>query len=38
MDMDFNEIRALMDNLAFKMQHDSKAQWAYEWPMKKRVK
>jgi hypothetical protein len=25
MDLDFNEIRALMENLSFKMQQDSKA-------------
>jgi hypothetical protein len=38
MDMDFNEIRSQMDMLKFKMQQDSKSQWVYEWPMKKRVK
>jgi hypothetical protein len=30
MDLEFNEIRALMDKLTFKMQQDSKAQWTYE--------
>jgi hypothetical protein len=38
MDLEFNEIRARMEKLAFKMQKDARAHWVYEWPMKKRVK
>jgi hypothetical protein len=38
MDLEFNEIRARMEKLAFKMQQDAKAHWVYEWPMKKKVK
>jgi hypothetical protein len=38
MDLEFNEIRARMEKLAFKMQKDAKMHWVYEWPMKKRVK
>jgi hypothetical protein len=37
-DLEFNEIRARMEKLAFKMQQDEKAHWVYEWPMKNKEK
>jgi hypothetical protein len=38
MDLEFNQIKAQMEKLAFKMQQDAKVHWVYEWPMKKKVK
>jgi hypothetical protein len=32
------KIRAMMDELALQVQHDTKSQWVYEWPMKRKVK
>jgi hypothetical protein len=38
MDLEFNEVRARMEKLTFKMQQDAKVHWVYEWPMKKKEK
>jgi hypothetical protein len=38
MDLEFIEIRARMERLALKMQHEAKVHWKYEWPLKSEVK
>jgi hypothetical protein len=38
MDKELIEIRARMEELAFRMQQDAKSRWVYEWPMKMKVK
>jgi hypothetical protein len=38
MDKELTEIRARMEELAFRMQQDEKSRWVYEWPMKTKVK
>jgi hypothetical protein len=35
MDKELSEIRAQMEELAFKMQQESKVHWRYEWPLKR---
>jgi hypothetical protein len=37
MDKELAEIRARMEELAFRMQQDAKSRWVYEWLMKSKV-
>jgi hypothetical protein len=38
MDKELTEIRARMEELALRVQQNTKTHWVYEWPMKKKVK
>jgi hypothetical protein len=35
-DKELSEIRAEMEKLALKMQHEAKVRWRYEWPLKRK--
>jgi hypothetical protein len=37
-DKELSEIRAEMEKLALKMQHEEKVRWRYEWPLKRKSK
>jgi hypothetical protein len=37
-DKELSEIRAEMEKLALKMQHEEKVHWRYEWPLKRKAK
>jgi hypothetical protein len=38
MNKELSEIRVQMEELAFKMQHESKVHWRYEWTLKRIAK
>jgi hypothetical protein len=37
-DKELREIRENMENIALKMQQETKVHWTYEWPLKRKVK